>query len=289
MFDSFDYYRPESIEEAANLLKQHENAKLILGGTDLVVQMSEHLFAPNVVIDVSGISALQEIIEGDAGIHIGAAVTHAQMADWASGRKEYYCLHEASLSVGTPQVRNLGTVIGNLCNAVPSADLAPPALVLSATVNITSCEGERAVDACDFFVGPKRTVLQPHEFVTGLTLPRPLANTASKYVKYGPRKAADLAIVGVACMLLLRQDETIEDIKVALGAVAPVPMLVGEASALVGKKYSTTLAAECGKIAADAAKPITDFRASAEYRREMVAHFTQEAVTACAGMIREGC
>lgn len=281
MTGTFEYYAPADVDTALALLASRP-CKLIAGGTDVLVQMQEGQLSPENLVDIGGIPALQGIQAHPHEVCVGAAVTHSQMARWAGKAAAYGALAQACASVGTPQVRNRATVVGNLCNAVPSADLAAPVLLFGAEVVILSARGERRVPAKAFFTGPKKTVLLPDELVSAVLFKPPPAKSASAYSKLGPRKASDLATVGVAALLALAEDGAVEALRIGLNAVSPTPMLVRGCDELAGRPFSRQLAEECAALAEETCRPITDYRASAGYRKDMVQTLTQKTLLACA-------
>ncbi|MDL2213942.1 xanthine dehydrogenase family protein subunit M [Clostridia bacterium OttesenSCG-928-O13] len=285
--ESFEYLVAGSVDETLHYLREGK-ARLIAGGTDVLVQMQEDLIAPDVLVDVSRIDALKTLKDEKDALVIGAGVTHSQMVKWAKARPPWHALAQASASVGTPQVRNIATVVGNLCNAVPSADLAGPCLLYGAVVHIAGAAGTRQVPLASFFTGPKKTVLAQNEMVTHLVLAAPPAHSASNYQKLGPRKASDLAMVGVAALVALDGTGLVSTLRLGLNAVAPTPILVEKCAGATGRPFDAALAADCALWAAEQAKPITDYRASAEYRRDMVAVLTQRALSACATQLGKG-
>ena len=256
-------------------------AKPILGGTDLVIQIKEGIVKVNTLVDISNIPELDKIEAANGMVKIGAAVTHAKLCVWAKNRNAYGALFEASNSVGTPQVRNLASVVGNLCNAVPSADLAAPLLVLNTSVHITGMKGSRELPLEKFFIGPKKTVLNLGEIVTHIQCPV-YKTGVSNYVKHGPRKASDLAIVGVAVYLDLDHNAKIRALKVALNAVAPTPILIPFTDEFIGELFSEKIAQKCADMAVCTSSPITDIRASADYRKEIVAVNVKKMFEKCA-------
>lgn len=276
--ETFEYCVPLSIEEALDMLSGDGKRRPLMGGTDLVIQLEEKVVQADVLVDLSKIPALHVLGEDGGTMTIGAAVTHAELCAYTNGLPWYKALYDAAISVGTPQVRNIATIVGNICNAVPSADLGAPILLHDSVVHIAG-KRTRTLPAAAFFTGPRRTVLEPGEFVTHLTLPA-CKKGIGKYVKFSPRKASDLATVGVAVYLALDEVGLVEDLRVAVGAVAPTPiriMLPG----YIGRPFTVQIAAECASIAAEACAPITDFRASAEYRRHIVGVYTERLLNQC--------
>ena len=285
MLEPFDYLVPSSIEDAISMLSM-DGTKAIMGGTDLVVQITEHRIMPKALVDLAAIPGLDGLSVKRGKITIGAAVTHARLAEWAEKEKPYYALYEASGAVGTPQVRNLATVVGNLCNAVPSADLAAPLLVLDTNVRIAGADGIRNIPLNAFFTGPKKTVLKKNEIVTEISISSLPVCSVSRYYKLGPRNASDLAIVGVACAMSVDGQGRLVRLQFGLSAVGPTPLLV-DGSAWIGQAPDETVAWACAKMCAQACSPITDARAGADYRRDMVEYHAYRAVIDCAKMLLE--
>jgi carbon-monoxide dehydrogenase medium subunit len=181
--------------------------------------------------------------------------------------------------LGTPAIRNQATLGGNLCNAAPSADTAPPLLVLGAKAKIVGKEGEKTVSLGDFFVGPGQTILGQDHLLTEIQVPNILAHSGGAYVKQKRRQGADLAVVGVAALVVM-EGKVVKDVRIALGAVAPTPIRAKKAEEILrGKKLDQELLEKCGQTAAGEASPIDDIRGSADYRRELLAVLTKRAIT----------
>lgn len=272
MVRTFEYLKPTSLKEAFELLDEHgEKAKLIAGGTDLMVQWKKKILSPDYVISLRNIPELR-IIEFDGGLRIGSAATHRSLELSEEIRKHFPVITDAVSKLGSVQVRNSATIGGNLCNAAPSADTAPPMLVLEAEVHIASSSGERTVPLTEFFTGPSRTVLQHGEIVTRFSVPKPLPNTGMAYWKHTRRQAMDLPILGVASLLSFDEDlKTCTKARIGLGVAAPTPMRATDAEEfLQGKTIDETTLVEAGKIAAEQASPRTTIRGTEWYRRDMI-------------------
>ena len=278
----FDFLSPKTIEEAIVLMNQYgPKAKVIAGGTDLIPQMKRGELKPDYVLSLNQIEALRRIqFEKESGLNLGALCTITDIEESQVIREQYPVLAQAASALGSIEIRNRGTVGGNLCNAAPSADMAPALLVLGAKAAIVSKRGERVVPLEDFFVGPGKTVLENHEILVRLEVPVMKLRSAGEYVKLGIRKAMDIAVAGVAAVLSLdAADGFCVEAKVALGAVAPTPMRAGKAEkALTGKKIDLEVMEIAAKAAAEEASPITDIRASEAYRRAMVRVLTRRAI-----------
>ncbi|MEW6348270.1 MAG: FAD binding domain-containing protein [Thermodesulfobacteriota bacterium] len=269
---TFQYLKPTSVREAQELLSHFgEKAKIIAGGTDLMVQWKKKLISPEAMISVRNVPELN-FVRVDQGLAIGSATTHRSLETNPEVRRLFPVITDAVDNLGSVQVRNSATIGGNICNAAPSADTAPPLLVLDAVVSIAGKEGTTSVPISEFFGGPSRTVLKPGQLVTDFAIPAPAPNTGMAYWKHSRRKAMDLPMLGVAVLLSLEDDlRTCRKARIALGVSAPVPMRAKQAEAfLEGKSIDESVLTEAGKIAVQEAKPRTTIRASEWYRRELI-------------------
>ncbi len=269
---TFQYLKPTSLAEALDLLKTcGDKAKVIVGGTDLMIQWKKKLVSPDCLISLRNVPELN-FINFDGKLRIGSATTHRSLELSPEIRKWFPVISDAVSGLGSVQVRNSATIGGNLCNAAPSADTAPPMLVLEAEVKIASPAGERLVSIEKFSTGPGRTVLQSGEIVSEFSIPQPLPNTGMAYTKHTRRKAMDLPILGVAALISFNDDlKTCAGARIALGVAAPTPMRARKAEAfLEGKRINETVLAEAGEMAASEASPRTTIRGSEWYRRDMI-------------------
>ncbi len=272
---TFEYRAPETIDEAVSLLKQAGgSARPLAGGTDLVVQMKERATRfpyPATIVSLDRVSELRGVDFSDAdGLRIGAGATMTAVTAHPAIRERYAALAEGAGVVGSLQTMNMATIGGNVCNAAPSADTAPPLLVYEAEAVIVGPNGRRTLPIAEFFRGPGETALAPDELLAELRLPLPPAGTGAVYQRNTPRKQMDIAVVGVAVALTLSGD-TIERASVALGAVAPTPLRATAAeAALQGQTANDETFARAAAAAVQDSSPITDLRASAEYRRHLV-------------------
>jgi len=278
----FEYLEPENVEKVVSLLSKYgSKAKIIAGGTDLVVQMRDKTITPEYVIDISCIPGLDYIdYDKKRGLRIGALTSIRALEMSAELRRRYPVISQAASQLGSVAIRNTGTIGGNLCNAAPSAETAPALTGLSATAKIVGPRGERLAALEDFFTGPGSTVLQNGELLVEIQVPLVPPNTKGVYLKHSIRSTIDLAIVNVAAVLTLESEyEVCKDIKLVLGAVAPTPMRTRKAEQILrGKKVDETLINETAKVASDEVRPISDVRASAEYRKQMVEVLTRRAI-----------
>jgi carbon-monoxide dehydrogenase medium subunit len=261
------------------LLSERPEALPLAGGTDLLVQIKEHRRPVEALLSLKRVPEVHQLSLNGI-LALGAAVSLAQVAAEPQVWQNYAALASGAALIGSVQIRSVATVGGNLCNASPSADTAPPLLVLNAQTVIATAEGERIVPMVEFFRGPGRTVLQPGDLLKEIVVPQPAIHSGSCYLRHTPRAAMDIAIVGVAAALSLNAEGIITEARLALGAVAPTPMRAAAAEALlVGQRLTGELLAEAGHVAAQEARPIDDLRASAEYRRHLVNVLTQRALS----------
>jgi len=279
----FDYLAPQSLGEALEMLSNHPEAIPLAGGTDLLVQMKEGRRSVEALLGLKRVAELHQFA-CNGTLAFGSAVTVAQIAASPYIQRDFTALAIGAGSIGSVQIRNMATVGGNLCNAAPSADTAPPLLVLGARVIIASTRGERAVHLEQFFLEPGRTILQPGELLKEIIVPKPRAASGSFYIYHTPRTRIGIAVASVAASVTLDAADAITDARVALGAVAPVPLRATQAeSLLLGRTLTDALLRDVGATAARESQPIDDVRASAEYRRYLVNVLTQRALRgACA-------
>jgi carbon-monoxide dehydrogenase medium subunit len=275
----FDYYAPESLEEATQLITQHQDSvKVISGGTDLMSKMKHGLIVPKVLVSIKKLPGLKKIeyVPG-RGVVIGALSTHNDIVFSEVIQKKYNSVSNTAGAMAANQVRHVGTIGGNIVSGVPSADLPPILIALNATATIFGPKGERSLPLEKVFLGPGKTVLEYNEILTEVVIPDQKM-TGSTYHKFALRRAGALAVVGVAVAVQV-EGEILKDVRVALGAVAPVPMRAIKAEEfLKGKKVTDELLEEVGKITYSECKPITDFRASEEYRRDLVRVYTKRTL-----------
>lgn len=286
--EKLKYLEPKTIEEAIFLLSRHkEAAKVVAGGTDLIVQLKKGAELPRYIINIKGISNQDSITYDEReGLRIGALATIHSIEVSPVIRQKFGVLAQAASKLGTSQIRNCATIGGNLCNAAPSAETAPALLVLEARLKIAGANGERTVHIEDFFTGPGQTVLHPDEILREIQVPNPPPRSGGVYIKQTVRKALDLATVGVAVITRLDGD-IIRDVKIALGAVAPTPIRATKAEAIIKEqKLDDALLDEAGLVASGEASPIDDVRSSAEYRRKIIRVLVGRAIRQAAEQIK---
>ena len=279
---SFDYIRPGTPQEVTRLLlKSDGQARLFMGGTDVFVRMRDGFIAPKVLIDVKHLPGLRDVkFTKRNGLVVGAAVDMNTLARHPAVVEHYSVLADALHSVASYQLRTRATMGGNLCNASPAADTAPAALVLEAMLVLRGRRGERCVPITEFFLGPGKTAIKPGEFVVRVEIPPAPKGAVSRYLKLGRNTLGDLAIVGVAVLAYPdRKAKSGYRFRIALASVAPMPIRVPEAEAILAASPIAPDVIEAAATAAmETARPIDDVRSSAAYRKAMVRNLTQRAV-----------
>lgn len=278
------YHAAASISDAVVLLAEFgTRARLVAGGTDIIIEM-ERGQRPGVdtLIDISRIPNLDAItIEGDV-IRLGALVTHNQVVGSADIQAHAFPLAQAAWEVGAPQIRNRGTIAGNLITASPANDTITPLWALNASVTLTSVRGERTVPLRQFYTGARRTIMQPDEMLTAISVPMLKANERGMFIKLGLRRAQAISVVNIAAVLSFDGDR-VTHAALSYGSVAPTIISAPEVEAyLVGKPLTSSVIAQAGKLAVGAARPIDDVRSTGEYRSAMIRVLTTRALTALA-------
>jgi carbon-monoxide dehydrogenase medium subunit len=265
------YFRPKTVEEAISLLTDYgKKSKVLAGGTDLLVLMRGRTLTPKCIIDIRGIANLDYVSQDVDRLKIGALATLRMVELRISKGGEYISLYEAIHQMGSTQIRNMGTVVGNICRASPSSDTAPPLLTFGASAEIVGPNGARSISLDDFFIGPGETVVKHDEIVKEIQVPRLPTGSGKAFLRV-TRVAADLAKVNAAALIVVRgKDGICQDAKIALGGVAPTPMRTRRAELLlIGSKLNRELINNAALTAADEAKPITDIRSTQEYRKAL--------------------
>lgn len=266
----FAYFEPKSLDEASRLLAA--GGQVLAGGTDLLVEIKEQLRRADRVVNIKKIPGIGGLSFDPAnGLRIGALATAREVELSRVVLDKYASLAQAARELGSIQVRNRATIVGNICRASPSADMLPPLIADGAVIKLHGRSGARELLLENFFTGPGKTVLRPDELVTELVVPAPAPRTGKVYIKHGRRKAMELATVGVAVTLTRGAD-----VKIVLGAVAPTPIRARAAEEVVKEDPNALDRAAAAAMAE--ARPISNVRASAEYRREMVRVLTRRAL-----------
>lgn len=276
-----DYVRPQTVAETLSALASAGGAATVIaGGTDLIGDMKFRGFKPGVLININQVEGLRYIEEDASGLRIGALTSIQALVANPIVVKRYTALGDAAERFASLQVRNLASVAGSLGRASPGGDMAPPLLALGASLVIAGQAGDREVPLSEFFLGPRRTVLQPGELMREIRVPALPARSGSAYARLSYRDVLDLCVVGVASCVSLDAGKRVTVARVALGSVAPRPVRAANTEAfLVGKELTDEAIVEAGKVSSQDANPISDQRASAEYRRQMIPVFTRRSLT----------
>jgi CO/xanthine dehydrogenase FAD-binding subunit len=278
----FDYTSPDNVQDVLALItgKKANEFRLYAGGTDVIPKLKKRLIAtPDILIDLKRIKGL-DYIEYDSkkGLRIGALARVRSVATSAVVEEHFPILSQAASSIAARHIQNRATLVGNICNAVPSADSAPALLTLEASVLCLNANRERVVPITEFFAGPNQTILKDDEIVKEIRIPNLPKGSKGKYIKLSTRKKMDLAVVGVA-VVIVSDDGICKEIRIGLGAVAPTPIRAKKAEKiLLGQNLSDELIEQCSQLAADESKPINDHRASAYYRKAMVSVLVKRAI-----------
>ncbi len=275
-----DYLRPETLEQCLRAFAQHgANARALAGGTDLLVQLRSGRRRNQVLVDVKRVPELNELrFDPSGGLTLGAAVPCYRVYGDTAVCEAYPGLIDTASMIGGTQIQGRASVGGNLCNAAPSADTVPALIALRTTCRISSVDGTREVAVEDFCTAPGRNVLAAHEVLVSLHLPPPPLNSGACYLRFIPRNEMDIAVAGAGVSVTL-EDGAFRDARVALASVAPTPLLVDEARrALIGQPVGHEAIARAASAARAAARPISDMRGTAEYRRNLCAVLTRRAL-----------
>jgi carbon-monoxide dehydrogenase medium subunit len=287
----FTVHQPTSLEEALDLMSRHRaSVKILAGGTDLVPKLRagalqvEHLVSLNRVPGLNRISYLD-----DDGLVIGAGVHLSEVADHPDVRRFYPALVHACSVMATTQIRNMGTVAGNLANAAPSADTVAPLLAYKASVVLVERGGRRQVPLDKFFEGPGRPAIEHLEILEAIRVPAPLDRSGSCYERLSARSQVDIAAVGVAGFLALDMQNKVLTARLALSAVAPTPVRCTESESILAEQEPTPeIVARAAAAAVRASLPIDDVRATAFYRRTMVHVLAKRVLTSCLTQAQRG-
>lgn len=281
----FDYVAPESLEEANRILAETgTSARLMSGGTDVIVAMKEKTLTPSLIVDIKNIPGLNYLeYDPDEGLKIGALTTLRTIETSAFVKGNYPAVAQAAKYVASTQIRTKATMTGNICNASPSADTPPILIALDTVLTVQGPEGTRTVPVEQFYLGFKKVDLKPGEIVTQIRIPAMKKGQCAAYIKHAVRKAMDLAITGVAVSLMV-EDGICRNARIVLGAVAITPVRAPKAEQiLIGQRITDELIELAASTAEGECQPISDVRASAEYRKDMVRVFTKRALKQALG------
>jgi len=287
---SFEYRTPKNLKEVHASLKEFgTDAKLIAGGTALIIMMKQRLVQPSCLVSLRSVRGLNGIEIKDGGLRIGGLATHRAVESSPLVRRRIPLLAETYHHVGTVRVRNMATVGGGLAHADPNQDPPPTLIALGATVKATSANGSRVIPLDTFFTDYYETVLNPDEIITELFVPKLPGNSGAAYLKFLPRTADDYATVSAAAVLTLdKNKKTIADARIALGSVGTTPIRATAAEAVLrGQPLKAEAFVEAGEKAKEAVDPVSDFRGSAGYKKEMAAVFVRRALERALANIRQ--
>ncbi len=277
----FDYLAPETLDEAIRALAASPDARALAGGTDLLAQLKSGRRETSLVADLKRIPELLSIRMEDKGLRLGAAAPCIHVAANADVQAHFPSLVELASLIGGTAIQGRASIGGNLCNAAPSADAVPLLIALSAVARVAGPTGMREIPVEDFCIAPGRNALAAGEFLVDLFLPKPEAGARAHYLRFIPRNEMDIAVVGVGVSATVGADGRITAARLALASVAPTPLFVREVTgALVGHAPTAELIAQAAALAAAAAKPISDMRAPAGYRRHLCGVLSRRALTA---------
>ena len=287
---AFEYRTPKSLKEVQQDLKQFgSDAKLIAGGTALMIMMKQRLVHPGCLISLRSVRGLNGIAEKNGGLAIGGATTHRAVESSSLVKRRLPLLAETYHHVATVRVRNMATVGGGLAHADPNQDPPPTLIALGATIKAGSADGSRTIPVEDFFTDYYETVLKPDEIITELYVPRLPANSGAAFLKFLPRTADDYATVSAAAVVTLdKSKKNFAEVRVALGSVGTTAIRARDAEAVLrGQPVKAEALAEAGEKAKQAVDPISDFRGSAAYKKEMAGVFVRRALTkALEGLVK---
>ena len=285
-----EFHETSTLIEAASLMQKYApNARLLAGGTDLLVDLKAGRDCARHVVSISRLSELRGIESTDFGLRIGAMTTISQLGRSPVIAERFAPILDAAYKMAVRQIRNMATVGGNLASAVPCADLPPILMVLRASISLWSPDGERTMPLDAFFVGVRKTACKSGELVAAVLVPDMPDRFGAAYARFGLREGNAIAVAAVAAGLQLDENETITDARIVLGAVAPLPKPATAAIAsLIGKPANRQTFEQAAAIAITEAQPISDVRGSADFRRELVGVLTRRALTTALDRAREG-
>ncbi len=275
---SINYQAPESLQEAMSLLSSNDGCHILAGGTDLLVQMSGGMKQPRYILDIKAIPGIKDVSLTEQGLTLGAAAPAQSITERDDIKAIYPGLVESIDLIGSTQIQGRCSVGGNLCNSSPAADTVPALMAIAALCTISGPAGERQVPVEAFNTGPGENCLEPGEILTSLFIPAPAARSADAYLRFIPRTEMDIAVVGAAVALTLDDSGNCTAARVAIGAVAPTALMVPDAAAaLIGSSLDEAALVAAAAAASAAARPISDKRGSADYRRTVVGVMTKRA------------
>ncbi|MBI4458712.1 MAG: xanthine dehydrogenase family protein subunit M [Acidobacteria bacterium] len=280
LLTEIELHEAKTLQQASEWMARYApDARLLAGGTDLLVDLKIGRVSVGHVVSLNRIAALRDVKGTEQGVRIGALVTPNQLASSPVIREQFPAILDATRDLAAPQIRNMATVGGNIASAVPSGDLPPILIVMNASVILWSPSGEREVPLDRFFVGPRQTLRRDEEILTEIHVPYPPHGFGAAYARFSLREANACAVATVAASLLLGENQIVREARICVGAVAPTPVLLQrERLLLPGKKVEEKTLQQAAEEAMEASHPISDIRGSAEYRRELVGILTRRAI-----------
>jgi carbon-monoxide dehydrogenase medium subunit len=290
LLPKFDFHRPLNIAETCEILDEYGNsAQLLAGGTDVLVNLKRKRIAPAHVVGIDRVAEMGALNSTKTEFRLGSLMSATRISENRTIMRRVPFLGRAAGGIGSPPIRNRATIGGNLVTARPAADLIPPLMVLDASVSLTSNKGVREIPVTKFVIGPGETKIKKNEVLTHVIIPRLERGSGGAYIKFGARHSCEISIVSVAAFVTLTPaGRKIASAKIALGAVAPKVIRCRRAEELLAGEYPGEKAfVRAGQAAARAARPISDIRGSASYRRQMVDVLTRRALEAAYGAARE--
>lgn len=289
--DHFEYHAPQTSGQAMDLIESlGDKARLLAGGTDLLLMMKDKTLKPEHLIDINNVEEYKGIsYEPGKGAVIGATTKIADLEHSTLIQEKYYALHQAAGELGSTQVRTMATVGGNSCHASPAAETPTPLVALGAKVVLSSTSGEREMPLEEFITGNRMNALAEGELLTRFLVPDLPPKSASRYSYIGLRDAMEIDAVNMAVNLTVGDDgRTVKDLRLVMGSVAPRPLVSTEVpSLMIGKEFDEKLLEKAAQAASEEAKPISDIRASAEYRRKVVAVLARRLLKNAFDAVRE--
>ncbi len=266
------YFAPRQLKEALEILSRYgDEIKVLAGGTDLLVNYNDHLYEVNGWLDLRMIKALQGIKIVKDKMIIGAMVTHKQLEESEEIKKYFPVLNHSAADIGSPQIRNRGTIGGNIVNASPAGDLLAPLMAYKAQFKVLSSQEEVLIDAAAFFIAPKRTVLKPEQLLVQVILPLPSERTYGSWIKISKRKALAIATINLALVVKMsKENQRIEEVRACLGSVAPTPVEITEIQEkMIDKRWNELNFEQIGRIVEEKIIPIDDIRGTRVYRQQV--------------------